>query len=139
MQLRKLLTGSFFFISSFVTAQKITNISVNLYTDSLKKGTYNYINVDGLLSNGNYIPLDSAQIVFWASEGKFYGNELWIEKNFSKDKILIKVSLKQDANISKEFTMFIKKSPDNEKLKTNEELIKEMNDAKKIKRKYSIN
>ncbi|MBA3674977.1 MAG: hypothetical protein H0W75_08510, partial [Chitinophagaceae bacterium] len=77
MLAKKFLPVAFIFISSFAWAQRIDSIFVNLYTDSLKKGTYNYINVDGLLSNGRYVPLDSTQIIFWASVGKFSGNDLW--------------------------------------------------------------
>lgn len=136
MNVRKYLLVPFIFISFCTSAQKIENIFVNLYTDSLKKGTFNYINIDGLLSNGKYMPLDSTEIIFWASDGKFTGNNLWIDKNFDKEKVFIKVVLKHNPSISKEFTMWIKQKPDNEKLKTSEELINEMeNAAKKRKRK----
>jgi len=57
---------------TIVKAQKIDSIYANLYTDSLKKGTYNYINIDGLLSNGSYLPLDSTQVIFKSSAGKFF-------------------------------------------------------------------
>ncbi len=114
----------------------IDSIFVNLYTDSLKKGTYNYINVDGKLSNGNYLPLDSTHIVFWASEGKFSGNSLWIDKNFKYDHVLIKVLLRSNPKLNKEFTIYIKKKPDDEKLPTPEEVIHEMeNKSKKYKKK----
>src|SRR5665647_365995 len=126
MQLKNILLVTFIFLSAFAKAQKIENIFVNLYTDSLKKGTYNYINIDGLLSNGKYMPLDGTHIIFWASDGKFYGNSLWIEKDFKNEKVYIKVVLKENPQISKEFTMYIKKKPDDEKLKTSEELLKEM-------------
>lgn len=112
-------------------AQKIENIFVNLYTDSLKKGTYNYINIDGLLSGGSYTPLDSSEIVFWASDGKFYGNSLFIDKDFKKEKVGIKVTLKSNPSIVKEFTMFIKKKEDNEHLKTTDELMKELKNNSK--------
>ena len=119
-------------------AQEVENIFVNLYTDSLKKGTYNYINIDGLLSSGRYTPLDSSQIIFWASDGKFYGNSLFIAKDFKKEKVLIKVTLKSNSSIAKEFTMFIKKKEDNEHLKTTEELMKELqNDSKGKRRKHT--
>ena len=110
--------------SIFAKAQKIDNIFINLYTDSLKRGTYNYINVDGQLANGRYIPLDSTQIIFWASEGKFHGNSLWINKNFDKESVLIKVALRENPKLSKEFTMYIKKKPDDEILPTTEEILK---------------
>ena len=134
MQLKKILLVPFLFISAFATAQKFDNIFVNLYTDSLKKGTYNYINVDGLLTNGKYMPLDSTYIIFRASEGKFYGNNLWIDKHFKNDKINIKVVLKENPQISKEFTMYIKKKPDDEKLRTSDELLNEMDKSKRKKR-----
>ena len=131
MQLKKFLLVTFIFTSAFAMAQKVENIFVNLYTDSLKKGTYNYINVDGQLTNGKYMPLDSTQIIFWASEGKFYGNNLWINKELKNEKIYIKVVLKGNPQISKEFTMYIKKKPDDEILKTSDELLNET----KVKRK----
>ncbi|MGH2564585.1 MAG: hypothetical protein ACRDE5_08730 [Ginsengibacter sp.] len=106
-------------------AQKVDNIYADLYTDSLKKGTYNYINIDGRLPNGRFIPLDSTDLIFTASDGKFFGNTLWIDTDFAKEKILIKATLRSNPSMYKEFTMFIKKKPDNEKLKTVDELLNE--------------
>jgi hypothetical protein len=126
MQVKILFIITFTFISSHSMAQKVENIFVNLYTDSLKKGTYNYINVDGLLANGKYVPLDSTHIIFWASEGKFYGNSLLLDKKFDKPGVLIKVSLKDNTNLNKEFTIYVKQKMDDEKLKTSEELLDEM-------------
>ncbi len=131
--LKNILTVTLLFFSFLTKAQKIKSIQVDLYTDSLKKGTYNYINIDGLLSNGNYTPLDSSQIIFSASDGKFFGNSLLIDKDFNKEKVLIKVTLKENPSIQKEFTMFIKKKEDNEKLKTTDELLKELQDNSKSK------
>jgi hypothetical protein len=135
---------AFIFISLFARAQKIDSIFVNLYTDSLKKGTYNYINVDGQLSNGSYMPLDSTQIIFWASDGRFFGNSLWLDKDFKYEKVFIKVVLRRNSSISKEFTVYIKKKPDDEKLKTAEELLNNMDGKagtkrdRKNNRKYSV-
>jgi hypothetical protein len=130
----RILLPVFFFISTFAKGQKIDSIYVNLYTDSLKKGTYNYINVDGKLSNGRYMPLDSTHIIFWASEGKFHGNSLWIDKDFKYDKVFIKVLLKGNPQLTREFTMYIKKKPDDEKLKSEEELLNEMRNKPKNKK-----
>lgn len=126
MQPKKLLLLFFICIAGVAKAQKVDSIFVNLYTDSLKKGTYNYINVDGLLSNGRYMPLDSNQVIFWASEGKFSGNSLWLDKDFKHEKVFIKVMLRRNLLVSKEFTVYIKKKPDDEKLKTAEELMNNM-------------
>jgi hypothetical protein len=134
MQLRKILLALFVFISCCAKAQKVENLFVNLYTDSLKKGTYNYINIDGQLTNGNYMPLDSTHILFWASEGKFHGNSLWIDKDFKHDKVHIKVVLRGNPQLNREFTIYIKKKPDDEKLKSEEELLNEMQNRSKKKK-----
>lgn len=112
-----------FISSSLCTkAQKVESIYVNLYTDSLKKGTFNYINIDGKLSNGNFLPLDSTHLIFWSSAGKFSGNNLWIDGNFAADKVDIKVTLRSNPSLVKEFSIYIKKKPDPE-LKTLDEIM----------------
>ena len=93
-------------------AQKVDALYVHLYTDSLKKGTYNYINVDGLLSTGNYLPLDSTKILFSCPQARFYGNTLFIPANFSEEKVYIKAELREDHNKFKEFIIYIKKAVD---------------------------
>ncbi len=55
-------------------AQKVDSIYFHLYTDSLKKGQHNYINVDGKLSNGRWQPLTSKDIQFSCSSASFEGN-----------------------------------------------------------------
>ena len=112
-------------VSITATAQKIDSIYVNLYTDSLKKGTYNYINVDGMLNTGHYLPLDTTQLTFTANAGKFTGNSLWVEPDFKGKKILIRVVLKSNPAIVKEFEMCIKQLPDGP-LKTEAEVLQGM-------------
>ena len=132
----------FFFlldISSLAKAQKVESIYVNLYTDSLKKGTYNYINIDGKLSTGKFIPLDSTDIIFTSSDGRFSGNSLWIDPDFKKEKVSIKAVLKSNPSMYKEFTMYIKKKPDDEKLKTLDELMNENKTNSKSSRRKKIN
>jgi hypothetical protein len=124
----------FFFlltISYFAKAQKVESIQVNLYTDSLKKGTYNYINIDGKLSTGKFIPLDSTEIIFTSSDGRFSGNSLWLDPDFKKEKVSIKAVLKSNPSMYKEFTMYIKKKPNDEKLKTMDELMNGNNSSSK--------
>jgi len=112
-------------VSITATAQKIDSIYVNLYTDSLKKGTYNYINVDGMLNTGHYLPLDTTQLTFTVNAGKFTGNSLWVEPDFKGKKILIRVVLKSNPAIVKEFEMCIKQLPDGP-LKTEAEVLQGM-------------
>ncbi|MBL7703261.1 MAG: hypothetical protein JNM14_13500 [Ferruginibacter sp.] len=120
--MKKYLLSLFMVCPLFAKAQKVESIYVNLYTDSLKKGTFNYINIDGKMSNGRYLPLDSTQLVFWASAGKFSGNSLWIDRDFAAQKVDIKVSLRNNPAMIKEFTIYVKQMPDPE-LKTMDEIM----------------
>ena len=113
-------------------AQKIDSIYVHLYTDSLKKGTYNYINIDGKLSNGRFLPLDTTDIIFSSSDGKFYGNSLYIEPKFSKEKETVKAVLKSDPKVFRQFDIYIKKIPDPSTLKTLDQILNEPKKGKKI-------
>lgn len=127
---RYLLFPGLLLVSFFAKAQKIDSIYVNLYTDSLKKGSYNYINVDGLLSNGRYLPLDSTYLLFEASSGRFSGNSLWLDKDFAGEKVHIKVSLRKNRAIFKEFDIYVKKKADDEQLKTADEILRDMRKKK---------
>ena len=122
--LKRSLFLIFLFAFTVARAQKIDSIYVNLYTDSLKKGTYNYINIDGLLSNGKYLPLDSSHLIFKSSYGKFYGNSLLIDRDCKVEKVMINVSMRKNPALHKEFVMYIKKKEDNERLPTAEEILR---------------
>jgi len=121
--------------SSLAKAQKIDSIYVDLYTDSLKKGEYNYININGKLSNGSYLPLDTTEIIFSSNYGRFFGNSLYIDPDFSKEKVNIKAALKSNPGSYKQFDIWIKKIPNPEKLKTLDEILKEPNQSTKSKRR----
>ncbi|WP_301923804.1 hypothetical protein [Ferruginibacter sp.] len=129
--MKQLLLFTFIIGSNFAKAQKVDSIFVNLYTDSLKKGTYNYINIDGHLTNGRWLPLDSSDLIFTASAGQFKGNNLWIDKDFKQEKVSIKVVLKSNPWQYKEFDIYIKQKPDNEQLKTTEQILNEMKQSRK--------
>ncbi len=109
----KTLLLTLFTLTTFISkAQTIDKIFVNLYTDSLKKGTHNYINIDGQLSNGKYLPLDSTKILFSCAQAKFVGNSIVIPANFTEEKVTIKTTLKSNPSIFKEFDVYIKKMED---------------------------
>ncbi|MEO6818243.1 MAG: hypothetical protein ABI266_04715 [Ginsengibacter sp.] len=120
----------FITISFWAKSQSVDSIYVHLYTDSLKKGTYNYINIDGKLANGNYLPLDSTYLIFNSSDGKFSGNSLWVPINFEKNKISISVTLRTNKAIHKNFDIYIKQNPDPE-LKTENELMRDIKNKKR--------
>jgi hypothetical protein len=114
----------FFTACLAVNAQKVDSIYFHLYTDSLKKGAHNYINVDGKLSNGRWLPLTSKEIQFTASAGKFEGNDLILAANFAEEKVTVKAVLRANPVMWKEVTIWIKKNPDPERLPTKEEIMK---------------
>jgi len=111
--------------SAFLSnAQKIDSISFHLYTDSLKKGTHNYINVDGKTSDGKWKPLTAKDLTFTSSYGTFDGTELILPDAPTVERLTIKAVLKSDPRLSKEITIWIKKKPDDELLPTTEEVLK---------------
>lgn len=114
-------------------AQKIDSIYFHLYTDSLKKGTHNYINVDGKLSNGKWMPLTWKEINFSADYGVFEGNELKLPFENKVEKVTIKAVLKSEPGIWKEVTVWIKKKPDNEVLPTWDEILNKPRPKQKSK------
>lgn len=106
-------------------AQKVESIYFNLYTDSLKKGVYNYINVDGKLTNGTYQPLMSNEVIFTSSYGKWDGNSLIIDTAAKQDSVVITASLKEHPEVKKKVTVYLKKIVIEPPLKTEKELLDE--------------
>jgi hypothetical protein len=107
-------------------AQRIDSIFVHLYTDSLKKGTYNYINIDGRLSNGRYLPLDSNHLHFRSSAGIFFGNSLFLPQDFTGEKVNIHVELKNSTQ-TRDFILYVKKASDPASLPTEEDILRKRN------------
>ena len=93
-------------------AQQVDSIYFHLYTDSLKKGTHNYINVDGKLSDGRWQPLTEKEISFSSSDYSFKGNELILPAECTVDKVTIKAILRSNPAVWKETTIWIKKNAD---------------------------
>lgn len=121
---------------SAVSAQKVDSLYFNLYTDSLKKGFYNYINVDAKMSDGSWRPLDSTFLRLSSNVGPFRGNDLFIDSSYTGETVHVKAVLKSNPAIWKETTIYIRKRPFSEPLKTNEEILDEMRKTKvKVKTK----
>jgi hypothetical protein len=121
------------FLSPAVFSQKIDSIAFHLYTDSLKKGQHNYINVDGKLSNGQWQPLTSNDIRFSSSACEFQGNDLVVPADFKGEKIRVKAELKTNPAIWKELTIWIKTIPDPDSLPGVDQVLK--NDQPKKKKR----
>jgi len=105
-------------------AQKVDSIYFHLYTDSLKKGTHNYINVDGKLSNGQWLPMTSNDVLFSSNNCQFAGNDLIVPANFNSEKVTVKAVLKSNPAVWIEKTIWIKRNPDPE-LPTQEEVMRQ--------------
>lgn len=108
--MNKIISLIFFMsIYSGLYAQKVDSIFFHLYTDSLKKGTHNYINVDGKLSNGRWKPLSTKEIDFSTSGGVFTGNELFIPLDFAQEKVVVKAVLREKPELWREVTIWVKR------------------------------
>ncbi|MBL7731116.1 MAG: hypothetical protein JNM88_08060 [Chitinophagaceae bacterium] len=103
-------------------AQKVDSIYFHLYTDSLKKGQHNYINVDGKLSNGRWMPMTAKDVQFSCEEATFEGNQLIIPLDFKPAKVTVKAVLKSNHSVTIERTIWIKTLPDGD-LPTREEMM----------------
>ncbi len=133
-----ILLSSFLIISFFSVAQKIETIKFNLYTDSLKKGFYNYINVDGKFSDGSWLPMGSDEIILSVKTNKgqdsnfyFQGNSLFIDSAYTGETVTVKAVLKNNPAIWQEATIYIRKRGFDEPLKSNDEILEEMRQTRK--------
>lgn len=119
----------FFVAAKWASAQKIDSIYFHLYTDSLKKGFYNYINVDGKTAEGQWLPLTSNDLIFSTAKDsnlRFQNNDLFIDSAYTKETVTVKATLKSNPKIWKEVTIYIRKRGFDEPLKTNDEILGEI-------------
>ena len=121
--MKKIILSILILVSFVAKAQKVDSIYFNLYTDSLKKGVYNYINVDGKMSNGSFVPLMADEVVFTSSFGKWEGNSLIIDTSSNVDSVVIKATLKDRPAVKKTVTIYVKKVEVVPVLKTEKELL----------------
>ena len=122
-----------FFLAAYSVshAQKVDSIYFNLYTDSLKKGFYNYINVDGKLSDGSWMPLDSTQVRFESNTGYFKGNDLFIDSSYKAETVTVKAILRHDPRVCRQTIIYIRKRGFTEPLKSKNEILEEMQNKRK--------
>lgn len=120
------ITCVFSLLACCAFSQKVDSIYFNLYTDSLKKGFYNYINVDGKLSNGQWQPLDSSQVRFTCNTGYFKGNDLFIDSSYLHATVTVKAVLRRNPAVWREVVIYIRKRGFDEVLKTNDQILEDM-------------
>ncbi|QES87475.1 hypothetical protein [Rhizosphaericola mali] len=114
-----------FFLSKYSDGQvkEFKDIAFHLYTDSLKKGVQNYINVDGLQADGHWFPLDTTLISYSSSGGRWEQNNLIIPTDYKKDSVVIKVFLLNQPIMTQTTTIYIKKNPDPTVLPTQQDIL----------------
>ncbi len=125
----------FLCLFSAVKAQKIDSLFFNLYTDSLKKGSWNYINVDAKLSNGKYMPLTAEQLEFKVSAGKLERNTIWLDWTFPYDSVVVEVRLKKEPAVRKSITIWVKKKDEQLNAPVNDSLLQQINNRPKSSNK----
>lgn len=113
--------------AQILNAQKIDSLFFNLYTDSLKKGSWNYINVDAKLSNGRYIPLTTEQLNIKISAGKLEGNSVWLDWDFKPEFVTVDIVLKKNPSVKKSITIWVKKKDEQLNAPVQDSLIQQIN------------
>lgn len=116
----------FAFVAIAGRAQKVDSIFFHLYTDSLKKGTHNYINVDGKFSDGRWQPMTAKDVKLTSTSCSFSGNDLVIPADCPEEKITVRAELKSNPAMWIERTIWVKKIPDPEILPTRDEIMRGM-------------
>jgi hypothetical protein len=69
------------------------------------------------------LPLGNKELKFSSTGGKFNGNSLFIDSAFAGEKVTVKAVVIRNPKLAKEIDIYIKKSPDNEKLPTMDEVL----------------
>ena len=121
------------FVAMHTHAQKIDSIAFHLYTDSLKRGTYNYINVDAHLSDGTWLPLTEKDVEFVSSAGKFDKTCLVLDRDFTQKFVTVRAFLKADSLKQITRTIYIKQIPDPEVLPGIDEVMQRESGKKRRK------
>lgn len=120
--------------TNHTSAQQIDSIYFHLYTDSLKKAVYNYINVDAKMTDGSWRPLTSRDLLFESSYGKWDENNLIIDSAFTGAFVAVKATLKKQPVLTRTITIYMKVLPD-PPLKTEGELKQEWENTGRKKKK----
>ena len=131
------LLSLFFVMAKVSQSQKIDSIYFHLYTDSLKKGFYNYINIDGKTADGQWLPLSTKEVILTVNKDtalKFQNNDLFIDSAYTGETVTVKAVLKSNPAVWKETIIYIRKRGFDEPLKTNEEILEEMRNKGKKSR-----
>lgn len=89
-------------------AQQSDSLYFNLYTDSLKKGTWNYINVEYKYAQGHVVPLTAPKVELKSDRGIWDGNSLWIDWQFPFPYVEVEARYKSHSFLSRKQIIWIR-------------------------------
>lgn len=138
---KAILLFLFVVLAKLGNAQKVDSIYFHLYTDSLKKGFFNYINIDGKMSDGTWVPLSTNEVILTAEKDsalKFKRNDLFIDSSYTKETVTVKAVLKENPKIWKEVTIYIRKRGFDEPLQSNQELLDDLKNQRQKSKKKNL-
>lgn len=124
---RSILICVLFFKGLIAGAQQPDSIWFDLYTDSLKKGSWNYINVVGRFAGGRVLPVAAAQLQLYSSAGRVEQGSVWIDWNETADSLNIKVQLLKQPSLQKAVTIWIKKEDRQLDIPATDSLLQQLN------------
>jgi hypothetical protein len=108
-------------------AQQSDSLYFNLYTDSLKKGTWNYINVEYKFAQGRVVPLTTPQIELKSDRGIWDGTSLWIDWQFPFPYVEVEVRYKSNSVLSSKKIIWIRQYDDAMQPSQTDSLLNELN------------
>ncbi|WP_295118718.1 hypothetical protein [uncultured Chitinophaga sp.] len=109
----------------------LTGIRFKQYTDSLKRGEYFYVNVEGIYSSGRILPLDTSRIRFTVNGAELHGQDLLLDRNDTMTKeIKVEAVYRLNSDMKINCIIPVKQGPDDPSL-----LIKDVNEVLQPSRK----
>ncbi|MFN4284446.1 MAG: hypothetical protein ACK4E8_00615 [Lacibacter sp.] len=114
--------------SLYAVAQQPDSIWFDLYTDSLKKGSWNYINVVGRFAGGRVLPISPSQLILRSSAGRVEQGSVWIDWNETADSVTVWVQLQKQPSLQKAVTIWIKKEDRQMDVPASDSLLQQLNE-----------
>lgn len=118
--------------ATVVTGQQVERLYFRLYTDSLKRGSWNYINVEGRLSNGKVVPLSAPALVLTSSAGRVEGNSIWLAWDHAPDSLKVVAFLRQQPGLRDSMVLHLQKVDFQLGAPTQDSLLQELNRRNRV-------
>lgn len=91
----------------------LTGIRFRQYTDSLKRGEYFYVNVEGIYSSGRIFPLDTARVRFAVRGAELHGQDILLDRNdFTTKEIYVDAVYRLNSDMKISTAIPVKQGPE---------------------------